>query len=261
MGLIFSMIDRMMDAFSLEEPSDHAEFYEDLNWRTRAIDKSIYGHSKGSRREQRALSYMLECARAEMLDMEWQLARSGSDSYKYTAMQMSEIQQELIELNKQNARLEAENEVLKEQIAYFRGHASSRAYKAAADQMHSAGNNPVKTGYEVIEVLNPVNVEPAQKEQPKQGTRYTSKTGATLQENRMAAAAYWENQYSVEEIAELLKLSPASVRAYLSTIKKHYKVELTQEGRMIQFDKEYGSVRWSLAFYERTNMKRVVNGE
>ena len=77
----------------------------------------------------------------------------------------------------------------------------------------------------------------------------------------MAAAAYWENGYDVAEIAEQLQLSIGSVRAYLSTIKKHYRVEVGQHGKEIQFDKDFGSVCWNLAFYERIGMKRVSNDD
>lgn len=249
-----------LDLFAMHDPSDYAGFYADLDWRTYNIDLSIYGkHGACCRPEQRALTYMLQQARKDVMQLEWQLARSGSDCYMYSGQQMTQIQQDMLSLQKEKARLEAENEVLKEQLSYFRGHASNRAYKAAADRMRA--NEPTSNQYEVIEVLNPVKEEPAKNPQPKKGTRFTSKTGASKQENMMAAAAYWENEYSVDEIAGLLELSPASVRAYLSTIKRHYEVKLTQHGRMICFDKDFGGVTWSLAFYERTNINRAVNGD
>lgn len=73
----------------------------------------------------------------------------------------------------------------------------------------------------------------------------------------MMAAAYWENGYDATEIAEQLQLSVGSVRAYLSSIRKHYTVDISQGGKEIQFDRDFGSVRWNLAFYERTSMKRI----
>lgn len=264
----------LLDILKIDDPSDYDDYYESIDWHTHHIDTGIFNpYAKPDRTEQRILTYMLQKAREECMDLKWQLARSGSDSYKYSAEEMTRLQAEMNQISRKNARLEAENAAMKEQIAYLRGHTSDRGMKAAVDQQYGfnrQASTPAPAGasgagrYEVIEILNPVperNIHQPQAQQPRSGTRFASKNGATKQENMMTVAAYWENGYDAGEIAEQLDLSVGSVRAYLSTIKKHYRVEIGQHGKEIQFDKAYGDVRWNLAFYERTHLKRVSTGD
>ena len=265
----------LLDRFRMEDPSDYDDYYESIDWHTHHIDTGIFNpYAKPDRTEQRILTYMLQRAREECMDLKWQLARSGADTYKYSGNEATQLQAEVNQLSKANARLEAENAILKEQIGYLRAHTSDRAMKAAVDQQHGfnrpapasapAGASGSGGRYEVIEILNPVpeqNLHQAQTQQPRSGTRFTSKSGASKKENMMMAAAYWENGYSAEEIADQLQLSVGSIRAYLSSIKKHYAIEISQEGKEIQFDKDFGSVCWNLAFYERTHLKRVSTGD
>lgn len=259
----------LMDLFRLEDPSDCEEYYKAIDWHTRHIDTSIFEpYAKSDRTEQRILTYMIQQAREECMNLTWQLARSGADTYKYTGDEVSKLQAEANQLSRKNARLEAENAILKEQISYLRGHTSDRGMKAAMDQQYGGqqrGPAPAEASrsrsghYEVIEILNPVpeqNLHQAQ-QQPRNGTRFASRNGTSKKESMMMAAAYWENGYDAAEIAEQLQLSVGSVRAYLSSVRKHYTVDISQGGKEIQFDSDFGSVRWNLAFYERTSMKRI----
>lgn len=263
----------LLDLFRMEDPSDYEDYYADIDWHTHHLDTSIFNErAVPDRTEQRVLTYMLQKAREECMDLKWQLARSGADTYKYSGEEVTRLQEMNNQLLRKNAKLEAENVVLKEQIGYLRAHTSDRAMKAAMDQQYGFRQEPAPASaeaasgsggrYEVIEILNPVsgqNLHQAQ-QQPRNGTRFASKNGVSKQENMMQAAAYWENGYDAAEIAEQLQLSVGSVRSYLSTIRKHYKVEIGRDGKEIQFDKAYGDVRWNLAFYERTSMKRVSSG-
>lgn len=264
----------LLDIFKIDDPSDYDDFYESIDWHTHHVDTNIFDpYAKSDRTEQRILTYMIQKAREECMDLKWQLARSGADTYKYSGAEVSRLQEMNNQLLRKNAKLEAENVILKEQIGYLRAHTSDRAMKAAMDQQYGFRQEPAPASaeaasgsggrYEVIEILNPVsgqNLHQAQ-QQPRNGTRFASKNGATKTENMMQAAAYWENGYDVSEIAEQLGLSVGSVRSYLSTIRKHYKVEISRDGKEIQFDKAYGDVRWNLAFYERIGMKRVSSGD
>lgn len=71
------------------------------------------------------------------------------------------------------------------------------------------------------------------------GTKFVSKSGMGKKEMQMSVAAYLENHYSMEEIAEMLQISVASVRTYASVIRKHYKIDKVDNERMIIFDRDY----------------------
>lgn len=256
----------LLDIFKIDDPSDYGDFYEGIDWHTRHIDTTIFGpYAKPDRTEQRILTYMIQQAREECMNLTWQLARSGADTYKYTGDEVTKLQTMINQLLRKNAKLEAENSVLREQVGYLRGHTSDRGMKAAMDQQYNPQRGPAPAEasasgsgrYEVIEVLNPVAGKNLHQAQPRSGTRFASKNGASKKENMMQAAAYWENGYDAQEIADQLQLSVGSIRAYLSTIKKHYTIEIGQKGKEIQFDKDFGNVKWNLAFYERTSMKRI----
>lgn len=265
----------LLDIFKIDDPSDYEDFYEGIDWHSHHLDTSIFNERAiPDRTEQRILTYMIQQAREECMNLQWQLARSGADTYKYSGNEVSSLQEEVNQLTRKNARLAEENAVLREQVAYLRAHTSDRAMKAAVDQQYGfrQASAPAPAGaasgrtnkYEVIEILNPVperDVHQAQTQQSRNGTRFASKSGASKKENMMMAAAYWENGYSAEEIADQLQLSVGSIRAYLSSIKKHYAIEISQKGKEIQFDKDFGSVCWNLAFYERTSMKRTSTGD
>lgn len=258
----------LLDIFKIDDPSDYENFYENIDWHTHHLDTSIFNErAVPDRTEQRILTYMLQRAREECMDLRWQLARSGADTYKYTGDEVSKLQTMVNQLLRKNAKLEAENSILREQVGYLRGHTSDRGMKSAIDQQHGFRQEPAPASaeastsgsgrYEVIEVLNPVAGKNLHQAQPRSGTRFASKNGASKKENMMQAAAYWENGYDAQEIADQLQLSVGSIRAYLSTIKKHYTIEIGQKGKEIQFDKDFGNVKWNLAFYERTSMKRI----
>lgn len=261
----------LLDLFRMEDPSDYDDYYADIDWHTHHVDTNIFDpYAKSDRTEQRILTYMIQKAREECMDLKWQLARSGADTYKYSGAEVTRLQEMNNQLLRKNAKLEAENVVLKEQIGYLRAHTSDRAMKSAIDQQYGQqrGSAPAPAEasgsgrYEVIEILNPVPERDVhQDQQPRNGTKFASKNGTSKKESMMMAAAYWENGYDAQEIAEQLQLSVGSVRSYLSTIKKHYRVEVGQHGKEIQFDKDFGSVCWNLAFYERTSMKRVSSGD
>ena len=261
----------LLDLFRIDDPSDYEDYYADIDWHTHHVDTNIFDpYAKSDRTEQRILTYMIQKAREECMDLKWQLARSGADTYKYSGAEVTRLQEMNNQLLRKNAKLEAENVVLKEQIGYLRAHTSDRAMKSAIDQQYGQqrGSAPAPAEasgsgrYEVIEILNPVPERDVhQDQQPRNGTRFASKNGVSKQENMMQAAAYWENGYDAAEIAEQLQLSVGSVRSYLSTIRKHYKVEIGRDGKEIQFDKDFGNAKWNLAFYERTSMKRVSSGD
>ena len=263
----------LLDLFRIDDPSDYEDYYADIDWHTHHVDTNIFDpYAKSDRTEQRILTYMIQKAREECMDLKWQLARSGADTYKYSAEEMTRLQAMNNQLLRKNAKLEAENIILKEQIGYLRAHTSDRAMKSAIDQQYGYGQQHGSTAsaeaasgsghYEVIEILNPVPERDLhQARQPRKGTHFASKNGSTKQENMMAAAAYWENGYDIQEIADQLGLSTGSVRAYLSTIKKHYQVEVSRSGKEIQFDHSFGDIRWNLAFYERTHLKRASTGD
>lgn len=263
----------LLDIFKIDDPSDYEDFYEGIDWHTRHLDTSIFNErATPDRTEQRILTYMIQKAREECMNLQWQLARSGADTYKYSGAEVTRLQEMNNQLLRKNAKLEAENVILKEQIGYLRAHTSDRAMKAAMDQQYGFNRQTPASAeaasgsgrYEVIEILNPVpdqNLHQMQKKQPRNGTRFASKNGTSKKESMMMAAAYWENGYDAQEIAEQLQLSVGSVRSYLSTIKKHYTIEIGQKGKEIQFDKDFGNTKWNLAFYERTSMKRVSSGD
>lgn len=261
----------LLDLFRMEDPSDYEDYYADIDWHTRHLDTSIFNErAVPDRTEQRILTYMLQRAREECMDLKWQLARSGADTYKYSGAEVTRLQEMNNQLLRKNAKLEAENIVLKEQIGYLRAHTSDRAMKSAIDQQYGQqrGSAPAPAEasgsgrYEVIEILNPVPERDVhQDQQPRNGTKFASKNGTSKKESMMMAAAYWENGYDIQEIADQLGLSTGSVRAYLSTIKKHYQVEVSRSGKEIQFDHSFGDIRWNLAFYERTHLKRASTGD
>ena len=263
----------LLDLFRIDDPSDYEDYYADIDWHTHHVDTNIFDpYAKSDRTEQRILTYMIQKAREECMDLKWQLARSGADTYKYSAEEMTRLQAMNNQLLRKNAKLEAENIILKEQIGYLRAHTSDRAMKSAIDQQYGYGQQrgsaPAEAAsgrtnkYEVIEILNPLPERDVhQDQQPRNGTKFASKNGTSKKESMMMAAAYWENGYDAQEIAEQLQLSVGSVRSYLSTIKKHYTIEIGQKGKEIQFDKDFGNAKWNLAFYERTSMKRVSSGD
>lgn len=227
------MFNMLVNALALEDPSEYEDFYEDLSWKTFRTDDHIY--ERGYHRDLLVYCRKLQHCYEQLLE-------ELSESYLYD---VEGIIEKFNEVNVENCRLAKELavahghiEILEEQLKLARSWQSVSGRKAEIDQ---GMGRPVD--------------EP--KDNTKKNTRnqFTSNSGATKQENMMMAAAYHENQWTPEEIAEELKMAVSSIRSYISTMKKHYEVKLTKEGKYIIFDKEYGNVKWNLALYEKLHIK------
>lgn len=228
------------------EESEYTEYFDDINPQTFRLDCAIWNEY---RKDRPGIWYyrQLHTAYERLLEL-------VSDSYLYNPHIIKEQYEAMLQ----------ENRVLHKNLAIAEGQ-----LEILQAQLDSALEWQTAKGRK-NEVLTMQGMEPETDEPRAQrnGSRFISNSGATKQENMMLASAYHENGWNLEEIAQQLNLAPSSVKAYLSTMKKHYKVEIIQGVRNIVFDGDYGRTTWNLAFYARLEEKfpagstvSAVNGQ
>lgn len=215
------------------EDSEYTEYFDDINPETFRLDCAIWNKY---RRARPGIWYYRELHTAYE-----RLLELVSDSYLYDPATIKEQYEVMLK----------ENRALHKQLAITEG-----KLEIVQAQLESALEWQTAKGRK-NEVLTTQGMEPETPE-PKtarSGTKFASNSGATKQENMMLASAYHENGWTLDEIGQELNLSTASVKSYLSTMRKHYEVEIIQGVRHIRFDGEYGRTVWNLAFYARLEDK------
>lgn len=235
---VMALMAKLIRAFTLDDPSNYEEYYKDTSWRTFRLDDSIWSESG---LERPSLGYY-----REMQVCYEQLLKEVADS---SLCDVSQLKEQFNKLHLKNCELERElaiakgnNEVLHRQLE-----------SALKWQTVNGKKNEI---YESngIEPIKPQSVE-----RESNSTKFKSKSGATKQENQMLASAYYENSWDLSDIAKELQISENSVKVYLSTMQKHYKVKYIKGYKYICFDSEYGEVQWNLALYDKLSMKYPTN--
>lgn len=226
------IFDRLIAFLKMEDPSDYEEYYENTSWKTFRIDESIWNESPYKRPK---ISYYRELQVCYL-----QLLEELGDSFLYDVTELKNKFNEMhirnCELEKQLAIAAGNNQILQERLD------SALKWQTAQGRKNEVYESQ---GLDLVPVS----------ETQKDGYRFTGKTGTSMQDNMMLAAAYFENSWALKEIADTLQVSENTVRSYVSTMRKHYKVQLIQGRKHIVFDSEYGEADWDLCLYERMSVK------
>lgn len=222
----------LLRKFNIEDPSDFEDYYENISWKTFRTDPSIWNENA----KRPKLSYCRELQHCYE-----QLLEEASESFLYDVNELKRVFNEMhiknCELEKKLAIAEGQVEILQYRLDSAM---ASQTKAQKKDELYASQG---------------IEVEKREPRAEKDGTRFTSNSGASLQENQMLSAAYFENGWTLAEISKELKVAEASIKAYISTIRKHYKVQMIGGRRYIIFDEAYGSNDWDLALYERISVK------
>lgn len=216
----------------MSDPSDFEDYYENVSWKTFRVDSAIWDENPRKRPKIGYYRQLQHCYE--------QLLEEASESFLYD---VNELKRVFNEMHLKNCELE-------KQLAIAKGTVEVLQYRLDSAMKHQTATGKKEELYESQ------GMELKQSpETKKEGTRFTSNSGASLQDNQMLAAAYFVNGWTVPEIAEELKVAEQTVKVYVSSMQKHYKTQMIQGRKHIVFDSDYGNTDWDLALYERICMK------
>lgn len=228
------LFDRLIRLFDMSDPSDFEDYYENVSWKTFRVDESIWDENPRKRPKIGYFRQLQHCYQ--------QLLEEASESFLYD---VNELKRVFNDMHLQNCELER-------RLAIAEGN-----NKILQDRLDSALRWQTAQGRK-NEIYESQGMEIKEQEIPAKdgsGGKFVSRTGASLQENQMLVAAYFENGWTMSEICSDLHLSEATVKTYISNMRKHYNTQYIQGRKYIQFDSEYGDNQWDLALYERLSAK------
>lgn len=230
------MFTMLCDLLRFDDASDYEEFYEDLDFRTYSIDQSIFNKlSFANKTEQRILSHLLEDARSYALELEWKLARTGTDAFMMSEQELTDLRKENLELIRENTRLATRNEILLEQIKFVR-ESSNRANMKAIDNEYAIERPEHST----------------EKHQTKQGTRFSSVDGITKTDKQKLATCYELAGWTLEQIRDELNVKTTStIRQYISAMSNRYELKRWQGETLVCWDKDAGGEQWNIQQFKK----------
>lgn len=216
--------------FDMSDPSDYEDYYDNISWKTFRVDDSIWGDAWRKLK----ISYFRELQHCYE-----QLLKESSESFLYDVNSLKRV---FNEMHLKNCELEKELEIAKGKNLVLQ------------DRLDEAMRQLSATGKKNM-LLESQGLEPVTVSVQKEGNRFTGKSGSAMKDNMMLSAAYFENGWELKEISEELEVSENTVKSYVSTMRKHYKVQMIQGRKHIVFDSDYGECDWDLCLYERLSVK------
>lgn len=244
------MFNMLINALALEDPSEYEDFYEDLSWKTFRTDDHIY--ERGYHKDLLVYCRKLQHCYEQLLD-------ERAESYLYDVAQLREkfnaLHYARCTLEKELAQAKGTIEVLKNQLIAARQWQNVSGHKAEVDE--SIGYSSEEAVKRALDHEHKHNVQ-------RNGNKFSNEDGLSKQEKQMLAATYFENHWTIDEIAEELKISKNTVKTYISSIKSHYEIKFVNGSKYICFDSDFGNTKWMLALYEKFEVKypeskKVVN--